>query len=110
VVAIVTVPPEPVAAPEANVTAAEVSVHVGLSTAPVGEVASTHELSVTVWGPRYKSAPVAVIADVPLEPGATVTAAAESEYVPTSVPVPVRLTVCGEFAALSAILTAAVSD
>jgi hypothetical protein len=48
VVAIVTVPPEPVVEPEAIVMVAAVMEQVGESVAPVGEVASVQPLSVMV--------------------------------------------------------------
>jgi hypothetical protein len=73
----VTVPPAPVVAPEAKVTLEAVTVQLGASVAPVGDVARMHELSVIVIGPVYPPEPAAVIADVPFDPGATVTAAAE---------------------------------
>jgi hypothetical protein len=75
VVVMDTVPPLPVVAPDANVTVGLLMVHPGASVAPVGDVAKVQELRVMLIGPVYPPKLVAVIADVPLDPGATVTAA-----------------------------------
>ena len=71
-----TLPPEPVAAPAANVTVAFEIVQLGGSVAPVGEVARTQLFTVIVLGPTYPPVPVAVIAEVPGDPGVTETEAA----------------------------------
>jgi len=52
--------------------------------------------------------PVAVMVEVPLAPGATVTALPASVYEPASAPEPVMFTVCGEFGALSVEVSVAV--
>jgi hypothetical protein len=106
----VTTPPVPVAEPVAKLTLAVVIAHVGASAAPLGDEVKVHDVRLTVFGPKYPPVPVAVIAEVPLEPAVIVTGAALRVKEPTSAPVPVRPTVCGEPDALSARLIEAVSD